>query len=259
MKGKTKKWALIASLAALFVFAPMAGTSIANNAMPTAAAEEVAEPVAVAGNVVKVGETEYASLATAISNATAGSTITFIGDVHESVTISKKLTIDGAGFTYTGTMTANNGLTVTVQNVNFYNGGFYKAKGTSGTYTIKNCTFDGANKAYGYAVTTVGANTVNVENCTVKDYSYGFWYNSSSLATHSVKNVTVENCNYGVRMASLNVTNLVNFTTKNVQWPVVIGANAARTVNMTNCSFEGSTKVPSYWNGTSNVRSTSMA
>ena len=209
-----------------------------------------------AQNVAKIGDTEYAKLSAAISAATAGQTITFIGDVNENVTVGKNLTIDGADFNYTGTLTANDNLTVTVQNVNFVNAGFTKVKGTKGTYTIKDCTFDGANKAYGYAVTTKGARTLTIENCTVKDYSYGFLYNTSSLTYHSVKNVTVENCNYGVRMASTGTTNLVNFVTSNVMYPVEIQANAARTVNMTDCSIY---EVPnggaslSCWGGTSTV------
>ena len=170
------------------------------------------------GNVAKIGETEYATLSAAIAAATAGQTITFIADIEEDVTISKNLTIDGAQFKYTGTMKANNDLTVTVTSVNFYNGGFTKTRGASGVYTVKKCSFDGANKAYGYAITWPGAYTINVEECTVKDYSYGFLYVSSSLANHSVKNVTVENCNYGVRMGSTNTTNLVKFFTKNVRY-----------------------------------------
>ena len=188
-------------------------------------------------NVAKIGDTEYANLSAAISAATAGQTITFIGDVNESVTVDKNLTIDGANFNYTGTLTAKKNLTVTVQNVNFVNAGFTKEKSTNGKYTIKNCTFDGAKKTYDYALRIPGANTVTVVDCTVKDYSYGFMYVSSSLTTHSVKNVTVENCNYGVRMASTNTTNLVNFVTSNVKYPVQIQANAARTVNMTDCSI----------------------
>ena len=213
-------------------------------------------------NVAKIGETEYATLSAAISAATEGQTITFIADITEDVTISKNnLTIDGAGKTYTGTMTANN-FNVTVTYVKFYNGGFYKPdSGTSSVYTVKNCSFDGANKAYGYAISLSGAKTLIVEDCTVKDYSYGFLYVSSSLLNHSVKNVTVDNCNYGVRMVSTNTTNLENFVVTNTCWPVQIKANGARTVNMTNCSItetrDYNESYPgislSSWGGTYNV------
>ena len=211
---------------------------------------------AFAQNVAKIGDAEYATLSAAISAATSGGTVTLIDNVSEDVTISENLTVDGAGKLYTGTMTIKTGLTVTVKNVNFLNAGIVKASGTTGTITVSDCTFDGADKTYGYAVTTSGAGKLTIENCTVKDYGYGFLYNSKSLATHSVKNVTVENCNYGVRMASCNITNLVGFVTKDVKWPVQIQANAARTVNMTDCSItevkEGGASF-SYWGGTSNV------
>ena len=206
--------------------------------------------------VAKVVEVEYNTLSEAITNANSGETITLIGDVNEDVTVTKNLTIDGDDHKYTGTMTANKGLTVTVKNVHFENAGFTKEKSTTGVYTIKDCTFDGAGRTYGYAITIKGAKTVSVENCTVKDYSYGFMYVSSSLANHSVKNVTIENCNYGVRMASTNTTNLENFVTKDVKYPVQIQANSARTVNMTDCRITevkaGGASL-SCWGGTSNV------
>lgn len=211
---------------------------------------------AFAQNVAKIGDAEYATLSAAISAATSGGTVTLIDNVSEDVTISENLTVDGAGKLYTGTMTIKTGLTVTVKNVNFFNAGIVKEKSTTGVITVKGCTFDGAGKTYGYAVTTKGAKTLTIEDCTVKDYDYGFLYNSSSLTNHTVKNVSVENCNYGVRMASCNITNLVGFVTKDVKWPVQIQANAARTVNMTDCSItevkEGGASF-SYWGGTSNV------
>ena len=211
---------------------------------------------AFAQNVAKIGETEYTTLSAAIGAASSGGKVTLIDNVSENVTISKNLTVDGAGKQYTGTMTINTGLTVTVEKVNFYNAGIVKASGSKGTITVKDCTFDGAGRTYGYAVKTSGAGKLTIENCTVKDYNFGFLYNSKSLTTHSVKNVTVENCNYGVRMASCNTTNLVNFVTKDVKWPVQIQANAARTVNMTDCSITGvkeGGKSLSCWDGTSTV------
>ena len=55
-----------------------------------------------AQNVAKIGNAEPTTLAEAIKNASAGQTITLVGDVTENVTISKSLTIDGANFKYTG-------------------------------------------------------------------------------------------------------------------------------------------------------------
>ena len=210
---------------------------------------------AFAQTVAKIGEAEYATLSEAISAATSGAKVTLIGNAAENVTVGKNLTIDGAGKQYTGTMTISKGYTVTVENVNFFDAGIDKG-GSSGSLSVKGCTFDGNNRHFYYAIKTSGASKLTIENCTVKDYSYGFLYNSSSLTTHSVKNVTVENCNYGVRMASTNTTNLVGFVTRDVKYPVQIQANAARTVNMTDCSItevkEGGASF-SYWGGTSNV------
>ena len=48
MKNKPRKWALVAFLSALFVFAPIAGIEAVQNAIPMVAAEEaVAEEVPV--------------------------------------------------------------------------------------------------------------------------------------------------------------------------------------------------------------------
>ena len=116
-------------------------------------------PPIFAQNVAKVGDTEYATLAEAISAASAGGTVELIADVTESVTLSKSVTIDGANFKYTGTMTVNKGLTVTVQNINFINGGIdkpSKQNSTTGTYTIKSCTFDGKGE-YAYSLRFYGA------------------------------------------------------------------------------------------------------
>ena len=102
--------------------------------------------------MVKIGETTYASLAEALAAAKAGDTITFLADITEDVTVSKDVTIDGAGKTYTGKMTLTS---------------------NKGTVTIKNVNFDG--KGYnGYAVEARGVYYVTIEDCTAKNYGYGF-------------------------------------------------------------------------------------
>ena len=153
--------------------------------------------------VAKIGDTGYESLAAAIAAATAGQTITFAKDINESVAVSKSVTIDGNGKNYTGTMSANNGLTVTIQNVNFVNAGFSKNNdGTNGTYTLKNCTFDGQG-TYAYAVLAKNIGTLKVEDCTVKNYQYGFLYVKKQSTKVSITNVAVENCaSYAVYFAS---------------------------------------------------------
>ena len=131
--------------------------------------------VVVVKPVAKIGETSYNSLSDAIADATAGQTITFIANITEDVTISKAVTIDGAGKTYTGAMTLK------------------------ADTTIKNVNFDG--KGYnGYAITTRGAQYLTIEDCTAKNYGYGFVQLASATALTTVKNVTVSNVNYGVKV-----------------------------------------------------------
>ena len=82
MKNKPRKWALVAFLSALFVFAPIAGIEAVQNAIPMVAAEEaVAEETAVQNGVAKVGDTEYATIDEAIANWTNGTTLTLLSDV----------------------------------------------------------------------------------------------------------------------------------------------------------------------------------
>ncbi len=57
------------------------------------ASQEVTNPVA--QNVAKVGNTEYATLKTAIEAASEGATIELLGDVTEDITVNKNITIDG--------------------------------------------------------------------------------------------------------------------------------------------------------------------
>ena len=192
------------------------------------------------GKVAMIGETYYETLAAAITAAKANDVITFIADITEDVTLSKSVTIDGAGKAYTGKMTGNAGLTITIENVAFVNGGFDKTtKGTAANYTFKNCTFDGQG-TYAYPIRLYGANTVTVEDCTVKDYMYSFLYIASSTVNVHVKNVTVENCpNYAVYFASgVNNALLENLTVKNSNKGVIYANSANRSFTMKNCKME---------------------
>ena len=207
--------------------------------------------------VAKIGETPYETLAKAISAATAGQTITICSDVNENVTINKNLTIDGGDNNYTGTMTGNAGLNVTVQNLNFVNAWFDKSsKSTTGTYIFKNCSFDGYNATQNYAFRFKGANSVTIENCTVKDYLYSFLYVTSSTATVNIKDVTVEDCpSYGVRFSSgVTNTSIENLTVKNSNNGFVINNTANRTLNLKNCTFENVTTAINHTNGTNTVK-----
>ena len=147
----------------------------------------------VVANMVKVlnGDTEvgtYATLAEAISAATAGNTIQFLADLTENVTISKNLTIDGAGKTYTGKMIVTS---------------------DKGTVNIKNVNFDG--KGYnGYAIEARGVYYLTIEDCTAKNYGYGFLQNASGTVLTTVKNVTITDMNYGVKVDYSNAVVLEN-------------------------------------------------
>lgn len=209
-------------------------------------------------NVAKIGDTEYATLAKAIASAKAGDTITLIADVNESVTLDKNLTIDGADNQYTGKMVANSGLNITVQNVNFVNGGVdKKAKSTTGNYTFKNCTFDGEG-TYAYPLRFYGAKTLTVENCTVKDYAYSFLYVPSATLNVSVKDVTVENCpNYAVYFASgVTKATFENLTVKNSDNGFVIDNTANRAFTIKNCKMENVGTAINHSKGTKTINCT---
>jgi hypothetical protein len=204
--------------------------------------------------------TFHKTVAAAITAAPAGATITLIADVNEKVTISKNLTIDGAGKQYTGTMTANKGLTVTVENVNFVNAGFDKPSNqnsTTGIYNIKNCTFDGAG-SYAYPIRMYGGNQINVEDCTVKNYLYSFLYVVKAALNVSVKNVTVENCpNYAIYFASgVTNANIEGLTVKNADNGLIINNTATRMLTIKDCKMESVDTAIKHTGGTSAINVT---
>ena len=208
--------------------------------------------------VAMIGTTPYASITAAVKAATAGQTITLLKDVEESFTISKNLTIDGAGKKYTGTMTGNKGLNITIQNVNFVNAGFDKPKGqksSTGKYTIKNCTFDG-NGTYAYSIRAYGANTINVENCTVKNYLYSFLYVVSGTDQVNVKEVTVTDCpNYAVYFASgVNYSEIENLTVENSNNGILYDNSANRELHsIKGCTFVNVTTAINHSKGTNTI------
>ncbi len=193
--------------------------------------------------VAKIGETQYKTLAAAIAAAKSGDTITLLGDVTEDVTVNKNVTIDGANFKYTGTMTVSNGKTVTVQNVNFVKGCIDKTKGTSGTLTVKACDFDGVDGSINYAVTMRGGSTVTMEGCTVKNYGYGMLYVPSAVSNVNVKNVTVDGVNYGVHVAYGSKINLDNVTMTNVAYGIMTQNYGAKTITIKNSNLSGTNPI----------------
>ena len=160
--------------------------------------------------VAQIGETRYATLAAAVSAATAGETIEIIANVTEDVTVKKNLTIDGANNNYTGNISVTGkNIKVTVKNVNFING-------------------------TGYAITTNTIGSITVENCTVKDYGFGFLYANKSTSTVVVKNVTVNGANYGMHWVYGSNATLENVTMTDVTNGLYIQNYAAKTITVKN-------------------------
>ena len=162
--------------------------------------------------VAQVGEVKYKTVAAAVAAATAGETVTLIANVTEDVTISKNLTIDGAGKNYTGNISVDNSVNKNVE------------------ATIKNVNFvDGT----GYAITTNRIKSITVENCTVNNYS--FLYANKSTPTVVVKNVTVDGGNYGFHWVYGTTATLENVTMTNVTNGLLIQNYASKTINLKNC------------------------
>ena len=136
--------------------------------------------------VAKIGEVGYASLAEAIANAKNDDIIVLLKDCDEKVTVVQapdvKITIDGNGKTYTGTITVDGrsktyttaGLTI--QNLNFVTDQevVFINLGVSGdnntryicNLTVSGCTFTGTgNKAVGIKSYTGGDKNLTITNC----------------------------------------------------------------------------------------------
>ena len=174
--------------------------------------------VVLAQNVVaSIDGVTYQTLAAAVTAAKAGETITLLQDVKENVTISKHLTIDGAGKTIIGMITTD---------------------GKSLKVTIKNVNFDGNSKTVNYAMRADDDLNLVVEDCSVKDYLYGFLYANKSNDKIVVKNVTVENCaSYGAYLVSFNSATFENFTVSGAQYGVVVSNAGARKISFKNVAF----------------------
>lgn len=169
-------------------------------------------------DVAAIGEATYATLADAITAAGAGDTITLLDDVTENVTISKDLTIDGAGYKYTGNILTNkSSANIVIKNVNFVD--------------------------YGdnYPVKSNGAKSITVENCTVSNCSWGLLYANKSTATITMKNVEINGGSYGLRISYNTTTTLENVTMKNVTYGVYTQTYGKRTFTLKDCTIAAAT------------------
>ncbi len=203
--------------------------------------------------IASVGGANYKSLEKAIAAAKANDTITFIDNITEDVTINKNITIEGAGFDYTGTMTVNTGLNVTIQNVDFVNGCITEAKGAHGYLTVKNCNFDGVDKTIGYAISVRGGDKLVIENSTAKNYGYGMLYIPSSVATVNVKDVVVSDVNAAFNISYSGDGRFENVKVSNANYGLHVQNYGARTFTMTGCEFDSKNPIYVQEKGTANV------
>ena len=142
-------------------------------------------------NVAKIVETgfEYPTLRKAFENVKDNQTITFLADntLGEDVTVSKTVTIDGAGKKFKGRIQlGGQGKTIIIKNVHF-------------------CDYNSE-----YALNTVGVTYLTVENCTATNLGWGLLQISSSTSLTTLRNVTVKNSTYGVKTNYSNKVVLEN-------------------------------------------------
>lgn len=164
--------------------------------------------------VAAIGENQYKTLAAAVAAAAKGDIITLLSDVNENVTLDKNLTIDGAGYKYTGNIFTTN------KNAN---------------YVIKNVNFVDCDV---YAIKSNGAYSMTIENCTATNCGYGFLYANKTTSTIAVKNVEIDGASYGLRITSNNKTTLENVTMKNVNYGIEAKTTGKREFNFINCTID---------------------
>ena len=198
----------------------------------------------------------YKTLAAAITAATSGQTITLIGDVKESVTITKNLTIDGAGKQYTGIIALQK-VNATIKNVNFIKGQIAKEKSyTGGNVTILGCTFDGQGLD-SYAVNVARTTNIVIEGVTAKNYGYGFLQVSHANSSLSIKNLSVENVNYALKVDYSGGVTIDGLNVKDVKVAAIYNSNyGTKTYTITNSDFSGAVEAIKMWERNTTVYNT---
>ena len=187
--------------------------------------------------VAMVNTISYTSLAAALADAQDGDIITLIANVTEDVTVGNNITIDGADYDYTGTMTVVTSKTVTIQNVNFVQGCITETKGTHGKLTVKDCDFDGVDNSIGYAITVRGSDNVVIEGSTAMNYGYGMLYIPSSVAKINVKDVGVSNVAAAFNISYSGDGEFEDVQVTNATYGLHIQNHGARTFTLNNCDF----------------------
>ena len=211
---------------------------------------------------VVIGTKEYASLADAIAAVKNGETITLVKDCGESVTISQKanvkFTIDGAGKTYTGTMTVTDGqgkstAALTIQNVNFVSSVDNRVIITvdpANNLTVDNCSFTGNGTGYGIKLADADNKNIVVKNTTGTKL-FELVYANKAVSGFTAENVTVTDVTYGFFISYGK-----NLTFKNVNVSAEVGGIAVNNYNASNATFEDCTvtaKWPIYMQSKSDV------
>ncbi len=160
----------------------------------TAMAEESAA-------VAKIGETTYASLADAINDADAGQTVTLVKDIlgdGKSLTISKDITLDLGGYTFT------DAYIITSANVTIKNGSIkntnepYPIKITKNTLTVEDITLEASKSD---RAIWVDSGTLNFYDSSIlatkgedntKSKIYGIWVSKGTTANIYSGSITVD-------------------------------------------------------------------
>ena len=216
-----------------------------------------------ADNVAKIGDTEYAKLEAAMTeaNKAAGNyTITLLDNSAEVFAFAQKsgvnITIDGEGNTFSGKITLSAGkgsLTFTDAKIAPANSQtIYLSASTAPNVTFDGCTLQGANKSgtiiYGYASAT--SNALTVKNCTADNLQYIISHRQTGANSVLVENVTATNMIYLVRVLKCPSVTVKNVTVKDAAIGIEIkndGAGGKLTlenVNINTVTYDGSVRVP---------------
>ena len=194
----------------------------------------------VANFVAQIGTQGYKTLTEAIDAAQPRDTIVFLADITEDVTVDTSLTINGADFKYTGTMTISKSIDLTVEKVNFVEGNIVKGKNTgtdtTKTITIKNCNFSSADDAV-YAVNLRGTGSIVIEDCTSTGY-FGFLQVPSSNNTVSLKNVTIKDAGYAVKVDYSNGVTMENVKISDSTYGFVNSNFGTKTITVKDCTID---------------------
>ena len=186
-------------------------------------------------SVAEINGTGYETLAAALAAANAGDTITFVADITDDVTISKAITIDGAGKTFSGTMTVNGvGVTLTVKNATLKAAGSYVIYTKQSNVTIENCTLTSDATAANYygskalvKAEQAANSSVKISGCTVSNLYYPVYFTQGGTSL-IIENSTITDCVY---LAS--AMKCVNVTIKDVTYTGMAGIMVRNSVAST--------------------------